>query len=128
ASYDQKTETAMGYIVVPQNILPNVVGTPTLSVAAASSSAIGALKFGTIFKSSWGFTFQASWPGAIQHDATEFMQIRASFSITCDGGTQAVQATTDLYMCIDGTTFDWASSGDACTICEIIAEMAPSPI
>ena len=38
------------------------------------------------------------------------------------------ESITPVAFCLDGDRLEWVSAGDACTVCTIIAEMAPSPI
>jgi hypothetical protein len=58
--------------------------------------------------------------------------VRTTFDVACapDGGAaKQVHAATDIHLCTDDTGGPaWVSSGDACVVCRIIAEMAPSPI
>jgi hypothetical protein len=68
--------------------------------------------------------------------------VRVSLEISCGAmvpsadasgdastATQVVHAVTDIHLCSDGRRDpEWVSSGSVCTVCRIIAEMAPSPI
>ncbi len=129
-AYSPKAETAIGYIAVPSQLQPLIVGQPALTVVQATDPALFGMQVAAMGKTAGGYTFQASWPSAFgQNPGAIQMTVKTSFAIKCaDGGTQTVEALTILDLCIDGNTVDWASSGDSCTICTLIAEMAPSPI
>jgi hypothetical protein len=52
-------------------------------------------------------------------------------TVTCDsaaGTTQFVNVDSIMYLCGDDYAQTWVSSGDSCTECATICEMAPSPI
>ncbi len=131
ASYVSQNDTAKGKITVTPAVLAAMQGTPTISVVSASHPPLLALVATNVVKVATGFTFDASWPASIPHSiyGSITMTVKVSYAIACaDGGTQTVESTTRLDMCVDKGELTWVSSGDACTVCQIIAEMAPSPI
>ncbi len=130
-SYSTLTDTAKGLVAVPAPLLATIVGLPAITVVSASDPPISALAVTNMTKVGNGFTFDAKWPSPIPHSENGFvrMTLKATFAIACgDGATQTVEAITKLDMCVDVSGLTWVSSGDACTICQVIAEMAPSPI
>jgi hypothetical protein len=128
--YSTLKETASGAIAVPLAIAGLIVGAPVITVVNASSPEIAMLAVKNVVKVNGGYTFDASWPKAIPRSVFgEAMTVKVSFTLSCgDGGTQTVESQHRIELCVDGDTFGWVSSGDACTVCTIIAEMAPSPI
>src|SRR5439155_10591887 len=61
------------------------------------------------------------------------MTVRTTLELRCtpDTVTRVVHAAMDVHLCVsdrDFTAPEWVSAGDQCTVCRIIAEMAPSPI
>jgi hypothetical protein len=82
-----------------------------------------------------GFSFHAEWPGSLQGlvpNGYARMTVKTSFDLACaeDGGRERrVESLTHVHLCIGRDEgVEWASSGDTCMICRVIAEMAPSPI
>ena len=128
--YSPSLETADGFIAVPSAIVASMVGLPAVTVSASSDPKFAGLQVTGMAPVSGGYQFQASWPGALPHSSFGGqMTVKTSFTINCgDGATQTVESITKIDFCIDGDSFDWVSSGDACTVCQVIAEMAPSPI
>ncbi len=132
SDYSQGDLTATGVIEVPAAIESTVVGLPTVSVRSASSDAVSAMTVTEMTKTAAGFRFRAHWPEYFAHwpGATQ-MTVVTTFTVACDdGGTTTVEALTKIDLCHPEElgSYEWVSSGDACTDCQIIAEMAPSPI
>jgi hypothetical protein len=128
-SYSPGSKTAFGSVSVPAGLASEIVGVPAIRVVSAPSG-FETLAVSNLRSTPGGFTFEASWPGAAYAPLEGArMTLMATFTLACaDGGTQTVESSTELDLCLDGTTLEWVSSGDACTVCEVIAEMAPSPI
>ncbi len=128
--YSSAKETAKGYIAVPSALLATIVGLPTVTVTSATISGFAAMQVANVAKIPGGFTFDASWPNQLPHPTGGGqMTVKAAFTVSCsDGGTQTVESITKVDFCVDGAVFEWVSSGDTCTVCTVIAEMAPSPI
>jgi hypothetical protein len=129
-NYDRAKGTAIGAIAIPAPVLGQVLGTPSLTVVGATNPAMTALTITTPQKTSGGFTFQAKWAAPIAHSAFgESMTVKVSFVLSCgDAGTQVVESLHTVEACVDGEDIVWVSAGGACTVCQIIAEMAPTPI
>lgn len=128
--YSAQVETALGYVAIAPKLQSQIIGKPTVAVVQATHPALTGMLVTAMSPTTGGFTFQASWPSTFpQNPGAIQMTVKTTLSIACgDGATQTVEALTILDLCIDGDTVDWASSGDSCTVCSIIAEMAPSPI
>jgi hypothetical protein len=123
-----------GLLAIAPELRSRVVGTPVIEVLDATTAALGALEVGPIESGPDGFAFSGSWPASVLPDYADLnadvvrVTLRASLEITCDDGTRLVHAVSDVHLCsVDGSA-DWATSGDSCCVCRVIAEMAPSPI
>lgn len=130
SKYSPSLETADGFIAMAPALAASVVGLPAVTVTSSTDPKFAGMQITGMTGISGGYQFQASWPGPLPHATYGGqMTVTTAFTITCgDGATQTVESITKIDFCIDGNTFDWVSSGDACTICQVIAEMAPSPI
>jgi hypothetical protein len=129
-----------GSIAIAPALKGLVVGTPTVDVIDATDPTLLKLAFENVRPSVDGFTFTTRATGATNFnvDGMTRITVRVSLEITCDGtvtaadaaqATQVVHAVTDVHLCGDGRQApEWVSSGSVCTVCRIIAEMAPSPI
>lgn len=128
-SYSPQMETATGAISIPASIVGLVVGKPTVKAFAGIAEVL-ALQVTNMQKTAGGFTFAASWPAPIPKSPYgTSLAVKVTMTISCgDGGTQTVESTDRLEMCVEDDSYTWVSSGGACTVCEVIAEMAPSPI
>jgi hypothetical protein len=125
-NFSQSAQTASGFIAIAPGI---AAGPPTVTVPTATNPAFATMQVTGMVKINGGYYFKASWPAKLPNGYGGQMTVKASFTINCpDGGTQTVDSITKIDLCIDGNTVDWVSSGDACTVCAVIAEMAPSPI
>lgn len=64
------------------------------------------------------------------------MVVKTTFTSQCGPGpndTRTVESSTTIHLCFEekqpaDKQLTWVSSGDECKVCDIIAEMAPSPI
>jgi hypothetical protein len=128
--YSPTLETATGYIAVPPSIAGAVVGLPVLSVLSATDPDFAAMQVTALTPFPDGYRFLAKWPNPLHHRVGGGqMTVRTTLNLSCgDSGTKTVESDTRIDFCFDGDSFQWVSAGDACTICVIIAEMAPSPI
>jgi hypothetical protein len=130
-NFSTQTKTASGAITIPPAVLATMQGLPTVKVSSSSHPQLDGLLVTNLVMVGTGFTFDAAWPGNIPTSSTGgvTMTIKVAYTIACaDGGTQSVESITRLDMCVGKSDLTWVSSGDACTVCQIIAEMAPSPI
>jgi hypothetical protein len=124
-------QRASGFVEIDPSLSPLVVGLPTVEVIDASTPELKQVQFSMMAAVAGGFAFQASFPLFPLQPGSTRMTVRTTFEVTCDtpGVTRVVHAAMDVYLCDrDYQTFEWVSAGDWCTVCSIIAEMAPSPI
>jgi hypothetical protein len=124
---------AQGHIAVEPMLAAQVVGLPAVSVATASHPALANLQVSDVAAEPGGFTFRGTWPRPFDFNTNRGarMVLKVTFDIACDADARdlkTVDALTEVHLCVDGSDLEWVSSGDDCTICRIIAEMAPSPI
>ena len=116
---------------MPAELESTVVGTPSIVVEATMDS-FDKMVVTNMTKVAGGFRFSASWPEPLPgcFGNLRMMVVAAVFDVTCaDGGTKTVEARTTIAHCDAGDGgYEWVSSGDKCCDCQIIAEMAPSPI
>jgi hypothetical protein len=127
-------EQASGVIAVAPDIEASIVGVPSVTVIDATIDLLKEMQASALVPVPGGFTFDASWPNPLPiiPDGFARMTVEVAFEIVCDattGETRKVTSITHVHLCLDETGHsEWASSGDECTVCDIIAEMAPSPI
>jgi hypothetical protein len=114
-----------------------VVGLPVIEVIDATMPELTNMQVQNLQKQPGGFSFQASFPGPLFISPETFstesvgrMTVRITLQLDCapQPVTKVIHAATDIHVCKDGSEIAWVSSGDLCTVCRIIAEMAPSPI
>jgi hypothetical protein len=120
-----------GTIVIAPSLLGMVVGTPEITVIDATDPALLDFAVSDVLPNPSGFGFRGRWPGPVvfrDRDMTR-ITVRVAFEAACEDAPQLVHAVTDVHLCdLDGLPSQWVSSGSVCTVCRIIAEMAPSPI
>lgn len=129
--FSAAARTARGHIAISPSIT-GIVGLPNISVESASAVAEGleTMTASDIVEIAGGYEFQARWTEPFYPRLGAQMVVKASFVIACDdGATKTVESITQIDVCsYDEGSVELVSSGDACTICRVIAEMAPSPI
>ena len=127
-SFSAQNMTATGFIAMPPSVRAAVVGTPTVTVFAGPAALL-AMQVTNMTAIPTGYVFAASWPNLNGVGQASVMQVKVTYTIACGNNTtQTVEASTLIELCIVGDGLGWVSSGDSCTVCQIIAEMAPSPI
>jgi hypothetical protein len=123
---------ATGLCVIDAALEPRVIGEPVIEVIDASHSALLQMSVSGLTKVAGGWSFSASFPAPLelQADGWARMTVRTAFELDCapEPTTRVVHAATDVHVCLENGQVEWASSGESCTVCRIIAEMAPSPI
>ncbi len=107
-----------------------VTGTPVVEVLDATDERLKAITVSDLTEVPAGFTFTASFPEGIPlTEQLTRMTLRVTFEVECQPEPVTVHAVTDVHLCSESyTESTWVSSGDSCSVCRIIAEMAPSPI
>jgi hypothetical protein len=132
--FSPMVELASGTIVVAPGLEAAIVSVPTVKVVQSNISVLQQMTVTNLLPVPGGFTFDASWPPPLNLEPDGFatMRVEVSFEIACasTGDTRTVTSVTNVHLCLTDSQNDveWVSSGDECTVCEIIAEMAPSPI
>lgn len=131
--YSQALNLAMGFVAIAADMQATVVGTPAIEVVAAGASELMGMVVSDVQPAQGGFTFHAEWPQGLALPPEDWvnMTVKTTFTSQCGPGpddTRTVEAITVVHLCFEGNDLTWVSSGDECKVCEIIAEMAPSPI
>lgn len=133
-TFTQGSTGLKGSVSFDPNVAGRVVGVPVIDVLDASDPALMNLQFGPLTKIAGGFSFDVLFktPVTLQAGYSR-VTVRTTFDVGCGpdgGGAKQVHASTDIHVCTADFSggFAWVSSGDYCTVCRIIAEMAPSPI
>lgn len=122
-----------GFCAIVPALEPLVLAPPEIEVVDATHTALLGMTFLALTKKPGGYALKAVLPQPLLNDVgMRRLTVRITLRIVCASGERIVHATTDIHLCqgTGGTLGDsmWVSSGDLCTICQIIAEMAPSPI
>jgi hypothetical protein len=121
----------MGVIEVAPELLGMVVGLPSIELLDASTPSLMAFTVASITPDPVGFRFRGTFPnvGSVQVDGLTRVTLRVSLQVMCPDAPQLVHAVTDAHLCgTDVNDAQWVSSGSVCSVCRVIAEMAPSPI
>jgi hypothetical protein len=123
---------ATGFVAIDPALQPDVLGMPTITVSA-NNGQLAAVQISNIIAVAGGFSFQAEWPLPfnVEPHSWEQMAFTVSLFLRCDpqGMTmRRVESLTYINLCTDMGDLTWVSSGNVCNACDIIAEMAPSPI
>lgn len=132
--YSASLDRAMGLIAIPEELLSRIVEEPTLEVIGAEPRTVGDFEIGELSATERGYIFEATWatppePWVGWHYPN--MRLRVNLRIQCgepDETPRSVIAETLLNFCDDFEHPIWVSSGDECSYCMEICEMAPSPI
>lgn len=123
---------ATGFVAIDSALQSEVLGTPTISVMS-SDPELNQMQVANILPTAGGFSFDASFPLPfnVRPHSWESMTVKVTMMIRCDpqGITmRMVESITSVHLCTDMKDLLWVSSGSVCNACDIIAEMAPSPI
>jgi len=122
---------AVGFVTVPPEIEPLIVGAPTIEAIEATLTELLPVEIANVTKAANGYTFDATFPTPFVADPRSWARVtfRVTMSLDCSPApAKTVRSITYVQLCdeLGGTL--WVSSGDECNVCSIIAEMAPSPI
>jgi hypothetical protein len=124
---------ARGWVEIAPDLADKVLGVPEVRLA---SNDFTGLSVSTPTPSSAGrFELSVAWEGMPTNrgfDSWRHLAASVRFEVACvppePSARRSVEARSDLYLCRESVATRWISSGEACTTCAIIAEMAPSPI
>jgi hypothetical protein len=128
--YSQSLHLATGAVQVDTDVLAEVMGTPTIEVSSAQYSPLADMQVSNVQPTATGYSFDAEWPTPFDVPPAEWarMTVRVMLQIGCvNGPPKQVASHTDIHLCADFGGPMWVSSGDSCTTCSQICEMAPSP-
>jgi YD repeat-containing protein len=123
---------ASGKLTLAPEILAAVTGAPVIQVVNATEPKLLEAELSELTAAEDGYIFTVTWPeGAMLRPLDETrVFFRTAFDVMCEGGSRLVQATTEVHLCggFENVPSAWASPGDNCAVCRIIAELAASPI
>lgn len=129
---------ALGTLEIAPEIAKVLVGAPTVAlVDAAGDFDIHHVTVSAVSEKDGLFSFSVTLPDAGAHgacqDGVSRLTLRTELVIGCaspGGGSteQKLHSSTDVHLCKGDSDSVWVSSGDLCSVCRIVAEMAPSPI
>lgn len=131
--YSPSTYLAMGFVAIDPALAGLVVGTPSISVTQAEPPELSQMTISDVQPAAGGFSFHAEWPPPLDLTLPQSARllVKVTFDLLCDAGTgetRTIESNTVVYYCLVGEDLSWVSSGDECKVCDVIAEMAPSPI
>ncbi len=129
--YSQSLHLATGFVEVEPTVLTEVVGLPTVEVVEAWEQQLTGMQVTQMAPTNGGFSFQAEWPQpfVVLPEPWSRMTVKTTFDINCNPqGSATVEAITHIHLCVETGELTWVSSGDQCTACSTVCEMAPSPI
>jgi len=123
---------ATGFVAIDPALQADIIGTPTIKVTSPDPK-LAAVQITNIMAAAGGFSFDAEWPQPfnVSPHSWEQMTVDVTVSLRCDPQAmtiRVIQSTTYINLCTDMDQLTWVSSGEVCNACDIIAEMAPSPI
>jgi len=130
--YSQSLHLASGLVTVEPSLIPQITGLSVEVIATQSWTDMMDMQVSNIQPAPQGFTFHAQWPEPfnVQPDHFASMRMRTTFNLQCPNNvTKLVHAHNTIHLCVDedGEPM-WVSSGDECTTCTQVCEMAPGPI
>jgi hypothetical protein len=128
--YSQSLHLATGAVEVDSDVLAEVTGTPIIEVSSALYGPLAGMQVSNVQSAATGYTFDAEWPTPFNAEPNDWarMTVRVTLRLSCPTGPpKLVESHTDIHLCTDFDGPMWVSSGDTCTTCSQICEMAPSP-
>jgi hypothetical protein len=129
---EQALHLATGFIEVAPALASLVEGLPIIEVIDAQAPELLGMQVSQVAPVAGGFSFHAEWPQPLDLPPESWvrMTLRTTLEVAACGPMvgRTVQAITHVHLCSEPPDVAWVSSGDSCNVCDIIAEMAPSPI
>jgi hypothetical protein len=124
---------ATGLIAIDPALLADIIGSPSIAVTQAWDPQVAAMQVTNIMPAPGGFSFQAQWPLPFNVSPEQWAQmtVKTTMLLKCDPQAMTmrmVESLTYIHLCLETGELLWVSSGNMCNVCDIIAEMAPSPI
>jgi hypothetical protein len=123
---------ALGTLTLAPELRDQVRGAPVLDIVASSDLRLLEAQISALEPTDDGYAFTVTWPTNVVPRDSDMTRIsfRTAFDLGCDTGLRLVQAVTEVHLCgsFAANPSVWASTGDRCVVCNIIAELAASPI
>jgi len=122
----------VGTLTLSPELREQVLGAPVVEVIGASNYTLLDAELSPLEETADGYTFTVTWPPSafLQPEDMTRVSFRTALDLKCDTGTRLVNAVTEVHLC--GGSYlaptVWASTGDTCIVCTVIAELAASPI
>jgi hypothetical protein len=120
-----------GLVLVAPELLGMTVGTPELELIDATDASLLPFTVDSLEADPSGFRFTGHFGDGptLCVDSLTRVTMRVSLQVMCPEAPQLVHAVTDAHLCgANIGSAEWVSSGSVCSVCRVIAEMAPSPI
>lgn len=122
-----------GTLTLAKELRESLLGAPAVTIAGATGNLLLDAQLSELTETPEGYSFTLTWPDGAQLRSNDMTRVtfRTALDVKCeDGGSRLVHALTDVHLCggSEGTPEAWASVGEHCVVCNIIAEVAASPI
>ncbi len=134
----QAFNLATGRIELVNGLQDRIIGLPTITVIDAQPDELNKALVTDVAALGRGFTFniefpESAWlePGLAEITGIAEITAEVVLEVMCDDSsndTQMVESATYIHLCENKDHLDWVSSGDVCTICHEINEIAASPL
>jgi hypothetical protein len=122
----------VGTLVLAESLREQIVGPPVVEIVAASQATLLQAQLSPLEQTADGYTFTVTWPMGVflRPEDMDRVSFRTALDLSCDTGSRLVNAVTEVHLCggSEGIASVWASTGDTCVVCNVIAELAASPI
>jgi hypothetical protein len=131
--YSPALELAQGFVAIAPDVQKVLAGPPKISVKTANPPQLGKMQVSALTQLAGGYSFHATFDGplSLEPNGWVMLEVEVELDIACDpSGTdiRTVTSRTEIHLCMGDADLEWVSSGDECTVCKIIAEMAPPPM
>jgi hypothetical protein len=122
-----------GTLTLAEGLRDQVQGPPVIEIVSATDQMLLEAELSALEQTADGYAFTVTWPKGAFLRAEDMTRVsfRTSLDLSCDTGTRLVNAVTEVHLCggsFNGVPDVWASTGDLCVVCNVIAELAASPI
>jgi hypothetical protein len=120
-----------GSIVISSRLDGTVIGLPMVEILDASDPTLLDFTVESVSPNPMGFAFRGHFADTaiLSVDGLTRVTVRVTMQVACPDAPQLVHSVTDAHLCgTDVRDAEWVSSGALCSVCRVIAEMAPSPI
>ena len=124
-------QDVVGRVLLAAQLDGTVVGLPMIEVLDASHPSLLMFTVESVSPDPAGFAFRGRFADGVMLsvDGLTRVTVRVSLQVMCPDAPQLVHSVTDVHLCgTEQRDAEWVSSGSLCSVCRVIAEMAPSPI